>query len=239
MTLRRLPVAIALIACGGLSYFSWAPTTNSVELSWACGWGMQLAVGSPIDQQAANTTNPIPVFRDASVYYPSVIKVGNTFYVFGSHLAAAKTKDSDAVGHDRGCVNPDNPLFDNVVDGLKETFDWAQATTLWAADVIQLKDGRFYMYYNACKGDSPRSALGVAVADKVDGPYKIWAFCSSRGCGASRARMVPSTTPGLPQRGRSGCLLYRSRRASCGCLRLLFRRPVYPEAGCDDREAAT
>jgi arabinan endo-1,5-alpha-L-arabinosidase len=38
--------------------------------------------------------------------------------------------------------------------------------------VIQLADGRFYMYYNACKGDSPRSALGVAVADRVEGPYE-------------------------------------------------------------------
>src|SRR5690606_17246762 len=28
-----------------------------------------------------------------------------------------------------------------------------------------------YMYYNACRGDQPRSALGVAVADSVEGPY--------------------------------------------------------------------
>ena len=28
------------------------------------------------------------------------------------------------------------------------------------------------MYYNACKGDSPRSALGVAVSDNIEGPYK-------------------------------------------------------------------
>ena len=27
---RMLLVAIALIACGGLSYFSWAPTTNAL-----------------------------------------------------------------------------------------------------------------------------------------------------------------------------------------------------------------
>ncbi|GMA34353.1 hypothetical protein GCM10025876_05570 [Demequina litorisediminis] len=28
------------------------------------------------------------------------------------------------------------------------------------------------MYYNACKGDSPRSALGIATSDEVDGPYE-------------------------------------------------------------------
>ena len=69
-------------------------------------------------------------------------------------------------------VNPNNPLIPNVYTELKETFDWAQSDTLWAPDVAQLSDGKFYMYYNACKGDSPRSALGVAVSDKIEGPYK-------------------------------------------------------------------
>jgi arabinan endo-1,5-alpha-L-arabinosidase len=114
----------------------------------------------------------IPVFKDASVHDPSVIKVGDTYYVFGSHLAAAKTKDFMQWDQVASGVNPQNPLFENVVEELKETFAWAQSDTLWAPDVIQLRDGRFYMYYNACKGDSPRSALGVAVADRVEGPYK-------------------------------------------------------------------
>jgi arabinan endo-1,5-alpha-L-arabinosidase len=113
-----------------------------------------------------------PSFRNASVHDPSVLRVADTFYVFGSHLAAAKSKDLMQWDLVASGVSPQNPLFDNVVEELKETFTWAQATTLWAADVIQLKDGRFYMYYNACKGDSPRSAMGVAVADKVESPYK-------------------------------------------------------------------
>lgn len=146
-----LLVAGALAALGALSYFALAPTTASPVVAPA---------GQP------------PVFRDASVHDPSVIKVGDTFYVFGSHLAAAKTKDLMQWDVVADGVTPANPLFDNVVEELRETFAWAQASTLWAADVIQLRDGRFYMYYNACKGDSPRSALGVAVADTVEGPYK-------------------------------------------------------------------
>ena len=35
-----------------------------------------------------------------------------------------------------------------------------------------LTDGKYYMYYNACKGDSPLSALGIAVSDNIEGPYK-------------------------------------------------------------------
>jgi arabinan endo-1,5-alpha-L-arabinosidase len=122
---------------------------------------------------AATRANPAPpVFQDASVHDPSVIKVDDTFYVFGSHLAAAKSTDLMRWTPVADLVNPQNPLFDNVVEELAETFAWAEASTLWAADVIQLGDGRFYMYYNACRGDSPRSAMGVAVADSIEGPYE-------------------------------------------------------------------
>ncbi|HZH62963.1 MAG TPA: glycoside hydrolase family 43 protein [Metabacillus sp.] len=120
-----------------------------------------------------STNSPdIPEFTNASVHDPSIIKVDNEYYVFGSHLAAAKSKDLMKWELVATGANVNNPLFDNVVEELKETFDWAQSDTLWAADVIQLEDGKFYMYYNACKGDSPRSALGLAVADHIEGPYK-------------------------------------------------------------------
>ncbi|WP_410511476.1 glycoside hydrolase family 43 protein [Paenibacillus sp. BR2-3] len=51
-------------------------------------------------------------------------------------------------------------------------FAWAQSDTLWAPDVIQLADGKFYMYYDACRGDSPLSAMGIAVSEHIEGPYK-------------------------------------------------------------------
>jgi len=118
---------------------------------------------------------PAPVtsvaFVNASVHDPSVIKTGDTYYVFGSHLAAAKSTDLMNWTKVADGVSNSNPLFTNVLTALADTFSWAQSDTLWAADVVQLDDGKFYFYYNACKGDSPRSALGVAVADKIEGPY--------------------------------------------------------------------
>jgi arabinan endo-1,5-alpha-L-arabinosidase len=114
-------------------------------------------------------------FNNASVHDPSVIKVGGTYYVFGSHLASAKSTDLMNWQQMTSSVNATNPLFlngaANVFTELAETFSWSQSTTLWAPDVKQLADGKFYMYYNACKGDSPVSALGVAVANSVTGPY--------------------------------------------------------------------
>ncbi|WP_411983755.1 arabinan endo-1,5-alpha-L-arabinosidase AbnB [Bacillus subtilis] len=113
-----------------------------------------------------------PVFKEVSVHDPSIIETNGTFYVFGSHLASAKSNDLMQWQQLTTSVSNDNPLIPNVYKELKETFEWAQSDTLWAADVTQLADGKYYMYYNACRGDSPRSAMGVAVADNIEGPYK-------------------------------------------------------------------
>ena len=138
------------------------------------GVGALLACSFVCGNAAAQAgTTPI-TFQNASVHDPSVIKVGDTFYVFGSHLASARSKDLMNWTQMTSSVSATNPLFlngsANVYTELAETFKWAQSTTLWAPDVRQLADGKFYMYYNACKGDSPVSALGVAVANNDEGP---------------------------------------------------------------------
>lgn len=140
-------------------------------------WGMgALLASSLVSPNAAAQAGFTPIsFKNASVHDPSVVKAGDTWYVFGSHLAAAKSTDLMNWQQVSDGVSASNPLFlngaANVFTELSETFAWAQSNTLWAADVRQLADGKFYMYYNACKGDSPRSALGIAVADRIEGPY--------------------------------------------------------------------
>lgn len=114
-----------------------------------------------------------PVFAEASVHDPSVVRAEDgTYYVFGSHLAAAKSEDLMSWELVADGVADGNPLIPNVTEELREALDWAQTDTLWAADVIRLRDGKYYMYYNACRGDSPLSAMGVAVADDIEGPYE-------------------------------------------------------------------
>lgn len=140
-------------------------------------WGLgALLASSLLATDAAAQAGITPItFKNASVHDPSIVKSGDTWYVFGSHLAAAKSTDLMNWQQVSSGVSATNPLFlngaANVFTELAETFSWAQSNTLWAADVRQLADGRFYMYYNACKGDSPRSALGIAVADRIEGPY--------------------------------------------------------------------
>jgi arabinan endo-1,5-alpha-L-arabinosidase len=140
---------------------------------WGLGALLAASLASPNAAAQAGFT-PIS-FKNASVHDPSIVKSGDTWYVFGSHLASAKSTDLMNWQQLSNGVSASNPLFlngtANVFTELAETFSWAQSDTLWAADVRQLADGKFYMYYNACKGDSPRSALGIAVADRIEGPY--------------------------------------------------------------------
>lgn len=155
--------ALALTACGGGG--GGGGTTPAP------------APSTPAPTPAPTTTNPNPVqtaltFGNASVHDPSVIRVNGAFYVFGSHLAAAKTTDLMNWTKLADGVDNNNPLFGNkVTTELAATFAWTTVTDLWAPDVAKLDDGRFYMYYCSCQGSSPLSALGVAVASSVEGPY--------------------------------------------------------------------
>lgn len=129
-------------------------------------------IGGLACAQGEGHSEMIPPLMSASVHDPSIIKVDDTYYVFGSHLAAAKSTDLRNWTQIETRVHDGNRLIPNVYSELAETFEWAETDTLWAPDVVQLSDGRFYMYYCACRGDSPLSALGVAVSDHIEGPYK-------------------------------------------------------------------
>ncbi|AIQ35460.1 MULTISPECIES: glycoside hydrolase family 43 protein [Paenibacillus] len=118
------------------------------------------------------TDSAQPVFKNVSVHDPSIIMADNKYYVFGSHLASAKSNDLMSWSQLSSGVVAGNVLIPNVKEEFAEALEWAQTDTLWAPDVIQLADGKYYMYYNACKGDSPLSALGIAVSDNIEGPYK-------------------------------------------------------------------
>ena len=110
-----------------------------------------------------------PVFSEVTVHDPSVILVDDTFYVFGSHLAVAKTKDFINWTQVASSAAGIHPIFGDAQEKFAETLQWAQSNTFWAPDMIQLDDGRFYFYYNACRGDSPLSAMGIAVANNIEG----------------------------------------------------------------------
>lgn len=123
------------------------------------------------EAEAEEVVKP-PKYKSVSVHDPSVIRAEDgTFYIFGSHMAAAKSDDlvnwtSISKDAQAGCT-----LVENVQQQMKEALSWAKTNTFWAPDVQRLPDGRYAMYYCACEGSSPLSALGLAIADAPEGPY--------------------------------------------------------------------
>ena len=110
-------------------------------------------------------------FKNVSVHDPSVFRAEDgRFYIYGSHMQAAW---SDDLVEWKMFSNLDKcnlqPLY--AVE-FQEAMTWAQTGTFWAPDVIQLSDGRYYMYYCCCEGSQPLSALGVAVSDSPEGPFE-------------------------------------------------------------------
>lgn len=114
-----------------------------------------------------------PTFANVTVHDPSVVRDGSTYYVFGSHMASASTTDlmhwtqiTTGPTYPNSLIRNQDPQTE-----FAEALAWAQTNTFWAPDVIELGDGKYYYYYCCCQGSSPLSALGLAKADAITGPY--------------------------------------------------------------------
>ena len=117
---------------------------------------------------------PAPTFTNVSVHDPSVVRDGATYYVFGSHMASASTADlmqwtqiTTSAAFPNSLIRNQNPQTE-FADALAYA---GGVTTFFAPDVHKLGDGKYYFYYCACQGTSPLSALGLARADAITGPY--------------------------------------------------------------------
>ena len=140
-----------------------------------------------------------PVFRDVSVHDPSVLRVNDTFWVIGSHLASAYSTDLIKwTQYTNDGVRNGNKLIPNVTEELSETFAWSKVTGLWAGCFAQIDNGKFYMYYCSCEGSSPLSALGIAVSNNIGGPYtnlKILLRSGMNGTGEDGTRYNANVHP--------------------------------------------
>lgn len=126
-----------------------------------------------------------------SVHDPSVIKDKNgMYYIFGSHVAAAKSSDLQSwkslVSREYQDMTSSNLLFGNAHENLKKSFDWAGEDmqdckggyAIWAPDVYWNEDyvnddgskGAYMMYYSA-SSTYMRSVIGLAVSRNIEGPY--------------------------------------------------------------------
>ena len=124
-----------------------------------------------------------------SVHDPSIINVNGKYYVFGSHIAVAKSDDlinwTQISGDYQNPTN--NPVYGNLQQTFKESFKWAGYNdgdcsgggyAIWAPDVFYNPDyvwtdgskGAYMLYYSA-SSTWRRSCIGFLVSKRVDGGY--------------------------------------------------------------------
>ena len=149
--------------------------------------GTLLLTAAHFPQRTANVSVAAGARSRVSVHDPSVIKDGSTYYVFGSHIDAAKT--TDLMNWNRftnGYTTPNNVEFGNLSQNLKKAFDWAGEDlgdcvggfAVWAPDVYYNPDyintdgtkGAYLMYF--CTSSTwNTSVIAYAASKKVEGPY--------------------------------------------------------------------
>ena len=136
--------------------------------------GMTLFLLSGCAQEEKLKVEPAveKAFEEVSVHDPSIVDGGDGYYyIFGSHLAVAKTDDLMNWTYVNQDIRNENEVIPNVYLEMKDAFEWSQSNTFWAPDVVKLNDGKYHMYHCNCRGDSPLSCLGTAVSDSVAGPF--------------------------------------------------------------------
>ena len=120
-----------------------------------------------------------------SVHDPSIVEDNGNYYVFGSHIATAKSTDLinwSAISRDY--ENPTgNVVYGNLVQTFKESFKWAGYDdgdcaggkyAVWAPDVFYNKDyvwndgskGAWMLYYSA-SSTWRRSCIGFLFSKKL------------------------------------------------------------------------
>lgn len=126
-------------------------------------------------QEAKAATNYNTTYRRrVSVHDPSIIKdKDGTYYIFGSHMAWAKSTDLENWTTFRNNINTDYKTI------FAKEFEWAAigdsnyqpSGNLWAPDVIWNKDMNKWCMYMSINGNNWNSSIVLLTADSLDGNW--------------------------------------------------------------------
>lgn len=125
--------------------------------------GLGIAAAAPTDVRADN-----PIVQTIYSTDPAPLVVGDEVYVFTGH-------DEDGASYydmrDWHCYSTKDMVnwTDHGVPLSLATFSWAKSDA-WAGQVIE-RGGKYY-YYVPITAKTGGTAIGVAVADRPEGPYK-------------------------------------------------------------------
>jgi len=158
-------------------------------ISAALAAALVLGTGAPLSRQGSLYGTAADKAR-VSVHDPSVIKADNgRYYVFGSHIDAARSDDLQSwFRFSNGYARTNNVEFGNLSANLKKAFDWAGEDledckggfAVWAPDVVWNpdfinKDGTkgAYLMYFCTSSTYIRSVIAYAASKTIEGPYQF------------------------------------------------------------------
>lgn len=127
------------------------------------------------------------VTSGASVHDPSILRVGDTYYIYGSHMAAASCADLKSWRFIANGYRNTNSVFGQIYAVYKEAFAYSGSPTsviptddagrgggehVWAPDVIYNEAmGKYVMYY--CTTSTwNASNLCYGISDTPEGPFE-------------------------------------------------------------------
>ena len=126
------------------------------------------------------------VSSGVAVHDPSILRVGDTYYIYGSHMSAASSPDLLNWKKMADGVNANNPVYGQIYSVYDKAFAYAGSPTsliptddaanggehVWAPDVIYNEAmGRYVMYY--CTTSTwNASNLCYAFSDTPEGPFE-------------------------------------------------------------------
>lgn len=112
-----------------------------------------------------------PIFTQVYTADPAAFVYGDSVYLYTGHDVAPKDKNYYEMKDWLCFSSADLVHWKTHASPLKvNDFSWAKADA-WASQVIA-RDGKFYWYVAVEHGSIPGKAIGVAVADKPQGPFK-------------------------------------------------------------------
>ena len=180
-----------------------------------------------VQAEVTNETGNYKVSGDdyinrVSVHDPSVVKDKKTgmYYVFGSHLACAKSKDLKQWEY----------VYTNIKDDYKKLFKepwdgWAKKATnpkdglsgrMWAPDVVWNETMQKWCMYMSIDGDNWVSSICLLTADKIEGPYEYKGVVVYSGMNNPKVKMDLSNTDVYKVLGEGADLSrYQSTNESC------------------------
>lgn len=118
-----------------------------------------------------------------SVHDPSVLKVNDEYYIFGSHMSAAKSKDLTNWEKIAEGYLPTNPVYGQIFDVADEAFAYAGSmdsiiktdnlkTHVWAPHVIYNEEEKLYYMYYCTSSTWNASNLCYGTSENPEGPYE-------------------------------------------------------------------